>query len=344
MTSAAFERNHGVYRFLEPIRNISDFAGHRVIVQAQSEPGDDRARLKAGLLQPAASIDPKFFYDAQGCALFNAICSLDEYYPTRTEASIFERYRQQIADCLPAHAQWIDLGCGDGVKSRNWIGVAGAKRFVGVDIAHGWLVDALDGMAREYSVLECLGVVTDFSANLTLQEIIAERADWPPVFFYPGSSIGNFTPPDAREFLRSVRDHLGNNGCLLIGVDLVKDPHVLEAAYDDALGITAAFNRNILRAVNSQFGTDFEPRCFDHRATFNIAESRIEMHLRANAENDVRIGDTNRHFACGEEILTEYSHKYSIESFAALLDWAGFSRHRYWTDERGWFGVFLAQP
>jgi dimethylhistidine N-methyltransferase len=344
MSSAALERDHGVYDFPEPIRKLGDFTGHRVIVQSPAEPGDDRASLEAGLLQPAARIAPKFFYDAQGCALFNAICSLDEYYPTRTEAALFTRYRQQIADCLPAHGQWIDLGCGDGVKSKSWIGVAGAKRFVGVDIAHGWLGDALDGMAREYPVVECLGVVTDFSVNLALQEIIAERADWPPLFFYPGSSIGNFTPPDAREFLRSVRDHLGKRGCLLIGVDLVKDVQVLEAAYDDALGITAAFNRNILRAVNRQFGTDFDPRCFDHRASFNVAEGRIEMRLCANAENDVRIGDTHRHFSRGEEILTEYSHKYSIESFAALLDGAGFSYQRYWTDERGWFGVFLAQP
>jgi dimethylhistidine N-methyltransferase len=199
-------------------------------------------------------------------------------------------------------------------------------------------------MAREYSLLECLGVVTDFSANLTLQEIIAERANWPPVFFYPGSSIGNFTPPDAREFLRSVGDHLGTSGCLLIGVDLVKDARILEAAYDDALGITAAFNRNILRAVNRQFGTDFEPHRFDHRAVFNVAENRIEMYLRAAVDHTVRIDGTDRHFACGEDILTEYSHKYTIKDFAALLASAGFSRHRYWTDERGWFGVFLAQP
>lgn len=316
----------------------------RIIVQANEDDKAQRAELKAGLLASPARIAPKFFYDPQGCALFDAISKLDEYYPTRTEQKIFDRYRAAIARHLPQGAQWIDLGCGDCAKSRPWLAAVAARRFVGVDIAQQWLRGALARLSAELPDLECLGVVADFNAPLALQQVIAQMPDAAPVFFYPGSSIGNFPPPEALRLLTSIRGHLGKNGRLLIGVDLVKDIKVMQAAYDDALGVTAAFNRNVLRVANRLLRADFIPADFDHLAFFNADESRIEMHLQARQAHTVHIDDTPRSFAAGETILTEWSCKYTHDSFGALLNQAGFSEHHFWTDERQGFGVFVAAP
>lgn len=316
----------------------------RFIVQAIEDDKAQRAQLKAGLLGTPAWIAPKFFYDPQGCALFDAICMLDEYYPTRTEQKIFDRHRTAIARHLPEGAQWIDLGCGDCAKSRPWLAAVAARRFVGVDIAQQWLRAALMRLSNELPALDCLGVVADFNAPLALQQVIAQAPDAAPVFFYPGSSIGNFSVTEALRLLTSIRAHLGDDGRLLIGVDLVKDVKVMQAAYDDALGVTAAFNRNVLRVANRLLDAEFVPSAFDHLALFNADESRIEMHLQARQTQTVRIGDTLRPFAAGETILTECSYKYTHDSFGALLNQAGFGEHHFWTDERQGFGVFVAAP
>ena len=341
----------------EARRNAPD-ADIRVVVQARPDDAADIAALRAGLLASPASSSPKFFYDVQGSALFSAICALDEYYPTRTEAAIFARDRGDIAAALPQPAQWIDLGCGDCAKSRDWLPVVQPSRFIGVDIADAWLRTSLAALASEFphagrsgSAIEFVGAVTDFTRPFDLHDLLAERPDSAPVFFYPGSSIGNFAPADAREFLIAIREHIAahpaGDGCLLIGVDLVKDVAILEAAYDDAIGVTAAFNRNVLRVANRLLEADFDPARFAHRAVFNAAASRIEMHLVARHAHDVRIGADIRHFQSGEIIVTEYSYKYTPEAFASLLVSAGFSTtpvQRMWTDQRGWFGVFLAEP
>ena len=330
----------------------------RVEVQACPDDAADIAALRSGLLASPASSSPKFFYDVQGSALFSAICALDEYYPTRTEAAIFARHRRAIADLLPRAAQWIDLGCGDCAKSRDWLPVVQPSRFIGVDIADAWLRTSLAALASEFplagpseSPIEFIGAVTDFTRPFDLHALLAERPDAAPVFFYPGSSIGNFAPADAREFLIAIREHVAAHpagaGCLLIGIDLVKDVAILEAAYDDAIGVTAAFNRNVLRVANRLLDADFDPASFAHRAVFDAAESRIEMHLVAKHAHDVRIGADIRHFGSGEAIVTEYSYKYTPEAFASLLVSAGFSAPqspRMWSDERGWFGIFLAAP
>ena len=330
----------------------------RIVVQARPDDAADIAALRAGLLASPASSSPKFFYDIQGSALFSAICALDEYYPTRTEAAIFARDRAAIADKLPRAAQWIDLGCGDCAKSRDWLGVVQPSRFIGVDIADAWLRTSLAALAHEFprvdqdaSAIEFVGAVTDFTRPFDLHALLAERPDAAPVFFYPGSSIGNFAPAAAREFLIAIREHIAahpaGGGCLLVGIDLVKDVTILEAAYDDAIGVTAAFNRNVLRVANRMLDADFDPASFAHRAVFDTAESRIEMHLVAKHAHDVRIGADIRHFGSGEAIVTEYSYKYTPEAFASLLVSAGFSAPqspRMWSDERGWFGIFLAAP
>jgi dimethylhistidine N-methyltransferase len=334
----------------------------RVIVQAKIDEIADREALRAGLLAHPASTSPKFFYDPQGSALFTAICSLAEYYPTRTEAGIFERCRDEVARAMPANSQWIDLGCGDGAKARGWLDAAQVRRYVGVDIAETWLRTALAALASERArlmrpnprvyraAIEIVGVVTDFTRPFDLHGLLDEEPDMAPVFFYPGSSIGNFAREDARAFLASVRKHIerhASGGKLLIGVDLVKDRATLLAAYDDALGVTAAFNRNVLRVANRLLDADFDPAAFAHRAVFDEDFNRIEMQLVSTRSQVVRIASDARRFDDGEAIVTEYSHKYTVDGFSSLLEAAGFAggdRLHRWTDEREWFGVFVAEP
>ncbi|MDN0077011.1 L-histidine N(alpha)-methyltransferase [Crenobacter sp. SG2303] len=324
-------------------RDAETIRAPRLIIDAVDDHGAQLAELRDGLLSRPARIAPKFFYDEQGCALYGAICALSEYYPTRTEIQIYERCRRPIAAQLPPDGQWIDLGCGDGAKARDWLGPARVRRYIGVDFAADWLKTTLAVTEQQFPGVDCLGVVTDFTRPFHLHPVLNDCPDAPPIFFYPGSSIGNFTPEDALSLLRSIRSHLDGDGRLLIGVDLVKDTATVEAAYDDALGVTAAFNRNVLRVANRLLDADFEPHRFDHRAFFNATESRIEMHLAASQGHDVRIGEHRRRFEAGETIVTEYSYKYTPERFCALLAEAGYGNMHYWTDERGWFGVFVAE-
>lgn len=310
--------------------------------QPRGGPEERRQELVAGLLAQPAMLPPKYFYDAQGCALYQAICQLDEYYPVATEAALFERHRADIVAHLPRRAQWVDLGCGDGGKSWPWLEAAGAARFVGVDISEDWLQMALRDGRRRFPGIDCLGIATDFTRPLDLPAVRAASRKHPPVFFYPGSSIGNFAPADTLHFLQSVQQHLGEHGCLLIGVDGQQDPQRLRAAYDDALGVTAAFNRNILRAVNRELEADFRPERFRHHAVFNVDESRVEMSLIALETHSVRFGRHRRRFGAGEAIVTEYSYKYTGPAFAALLEVAGFGKLRHWQSPDADYHVFLA--
>ncbi|UXY15749.1 L-histidine N(alpha)-methyltransferase [Chitiniphilus purpureus] len=313
-------------------------------IQTQQDQQHTRQTLLQGLLAPQARICPKFLYDEQGCALYNAICNLAEYYPTRTEAGIFNRYRNEIARKLPRGCQWVDLGCGDGAKAFEWLMHVNATRYVGVDIASDWLQNTLQSGAKRFPEIEFIGIVTDFTKPLKLDRVIASAEEMTPVLFYPGSSIGNFEPEAALSLLQAMRMHLGRDGKLLIGVDTPKDTKLLEAAYDDALGVTAAFNRNVLRAVNRELGSDFDPRGFAHRAVFNATHSRVEMHLVSLREQLVHLESQARHFAVGEYIVTEHSYKYSTERFTELLSLAGFGRIDHFSDETGGFNVFLASP
>jgi dimethylhistidine N-methyltransferase len=330
--------------FTEQLPRVARSTARRIVMQTRARSENDLATLADGLLRPKAKISPKYFYDAVGCELFAGICRLPEYYLTRTEAQIFETHQRQIAAQLPVGPQWVDLGCADGSKSQPWLAISEARRFVGVDIAHASLVRAVDTMAWKFPGTECVGVMADLSRPIRLHSLLGEHPTWPKTFFYPGSSLGNFTPGEASILLRGIRGHLADSDGLLVGIDLVKDPSQLEAAYNDSLGLTAAFNLNVLRVANRLLNATFDPDAFEHCARFVMPASRIEMRLRARTNQAVAIGSTIRQFAAGETILTEYSHKYTIDAFVALLRSAGFSRHRLWTDERAWFGVFLAQP
>jgi dimethylhistidine N-methyltransferase len=299
----------------------------------------DEAR--AGLLLPAAAVAPKFFYDALGSRLFDAITELDEYYPTRTEAAIFAAHGDAIAEAVRARIGsgfgLVDLGAGDGAKAARLFARLQPARYVAVDISLEHLRQSLLRLQREHPALPMSGVGLDFSRHLHLP---APLCPSPALVFYPGSSIGNFDPAAALRLLRQARE-LAPGGALLIGVDLVKDKAVLEAAYDDALGVTAAFNLNLLRHLNRLIGSDFDPRQWRHHAFFDATASRIEMHLVARQALTVRWPGGGRHFADGEGIHTENSYKWTLPGFEALLRDAGWHDLRAWTDPRQAFAVVL---
>lgn len=305
------------------------------------DPAAERAALIAGLRARPASIPPKYFYDALGCALYAAICELPEYYPTRTERTIFEAHRVDIADAIGTGAQFVDLGAGDGAKAEAWLPFLVPERYVAVDIARNALERTLSRLALRFPEIEMRGVVTDFTTGLALE---VELAHGPVTFFYPGSSIGNFAPDDAVGFLRRVQRLCAGRPAsgLLIGVDAKKDKRRLDAAYDDALGVTALFNRNALLHVNRLLDSDFDPRSFLHRAFYDEKLSRVEMHLEACSRQVVRIDGEPRVFDAGERIHTENSYKYAPAEFDALLACADFSTVRCWQDPGGDFAVFWA--
>lgn len=300
--------------------------------------------LTAGLLDLDASISPKFFYDALGSKLFEAITALPEYYPTRTEGGIFDAIAEPLTAALQAAslqaACLIDLGAGNCAKAQALMPHLQPAQYVPVDISADFLQDAAQHIQGCFPTLDIVGVGMDFSASLALPDAVQAQNR---VFFYPGSSLGNFAPSQALTFLQRISDPgQGHARALLIGVDLVKDTATLEAAYDDALGVTAAFNKNMLRHINGLLDADFDVRQWRHVALFNTAESRIEMHLEAMADMTVQWAGNTRRFAAGERIHTESSYKYTVPSMTALLQQAGFSNVQHWTDAQGWFGVFWA--
>ncbi len=303
---------------------------------AVQDPAAIRNELAQGLLARPASIAPKHFYDALGSRLFEAICELPEYYPTRTEATILKRHAAEMADLIGPGSVLIDLGAGNCEKAASLFTALAPAAYVPLDISVDFLRRAVNRLQELHPQIAMLGVGIDFSQDLDLPAALPEGRR---LFFYPGSSIGNFTPEQALAFLRRVRTAAGAHGQLLIGVDLVKDAATLNAAYDDALGVTAAFNLNALNNVNAQLGSDFHPDGWRHRAYFNVQHSRIEMHLQALDSLTVRWPGAARRFENGESIHTENSYKYTRESFTALLNEAGFERVRAWTDQRNWFMV-----
>jgi dimethylhistidine N-methyltransferase len=311
-----------------------------LVRRLRPDPAAERRELVARLRARPASIAPKYFYDALGGALFGAICELPEYYPTRVERAIFARHRTDIAALIPRGTQLVDLGAGDCAKGATWLPFLAPSRYVAVDIAEDTLRPALARLALEFPDLDIVGVVTDFTRGLDLR---ADLEDGPATFFYPGSSIGNFSPEEAGAFLRAIRGHCDAAGSgLLIGVDTRKDAARLEAAYADALGVTAAFNRNVLLHVNRVLGSDFDARAFAHVARYDARQGRIEMYLEATRETTVHIDGVPRRFAAGERIHTENSYKYEPSAFAALLRAAGFATVRTWQDEHGDFAVYYA--
>jgi dimethylhistidine N-methyltransferase len=320
-----------------------DAASATVRLIDTTAPHEDRraAELASSLSAPEPWIAPKYFYDAIGSALFTAICELPEYYPTRTEQSILVRHRDEIARRIGSGATLIDLGAGDCAKAASLFSALAPSQYVAVDIAVSFIATALEGLALHHPSVPMLGVGMDFTTSVALPpEVAANRR----LFFYPGSSIGNFPPPQAVRLLSQVRAATDGAGGLLLGVDLAKPAAIVEPAYDDALGITAAFNLNVLVVVNRILGADFSIRDWRHVAFLNEAKSRIEMHVEAQRAIEVRWPGGGRRFAAGERIHTENSYKYTPEGIASLLEQSGFRVECTWTDERDWFALVLARP
>ena len=315
---------------------------YRIVDRLRRDCAGDREAVVDDLLAAPARIAPKYFYDELGCAIYGAICRLPEYYPTRTELAIFREHRLEIAEAFGQGRQLVDLGAGDCCKAQAWLPFVNPARYVAVDIAAAELERSLARMAPDFPEIEMVGVVADFTSGLALDDILDRGA---ATFFYPGSSIGNFTPQEALRFLRDIhalcRPRPGSG--LVIGVDGKKAKATLDAAYDDALGVTAAFNRNALLHLNSRFGFDFDLDGYTHRGFYNAAEGRIEMHLEARSPQVVHLGGRERRFAAGERIHTENSYKYDRPQFEALLRDAGFAEVRAWSDAQGGYFVFSAR-
>lgn len=297
---------------------------------------DIRAEVLEGLSRQPKRLSPKYFYDQRGSQLFDAITELPEYYPTRTELGILEDNGDEIADFLGDNCMLMELGSGSSRKIRVLLDALQPAAYVPLDISKEHLLGSAEALARDYPELEVHAACTDYSSDFEVPELPEKL---PRAAFFPGSSIGNFEPDDARELLARVRRHLGNGGKLLIGVDLKKDNEILNAAYNDAQKITAAFNLNLLQRFNRELDADFELEQFDHYAFFNDVAGRVEMHLVSRSDHQVNIAGEAIRFAAGESLHTENSYKYTVEEFQRLADEAGFVNERVWTDEAELFSV-----
>ena len=299
---------------------------------------DELTLLIAGLRQPQKMISPKYFYDETGSKLFEDITRLPEYYLTDIELGIMEVHIDEMADAIGKEASLIEFGAGSGMKTRLLLEhMHSPAVYVPVDISEEHLLDSQRRIQEDFPDIEVIPVAADFlhPFDLPNPEIMPRRN----VVYFPGSTIGNFEDNDALELMRVMHGEAGEDGALLIGVDLQKDPTVIDAAYNDSAGVTAEFNLNMLRHLNREFGSDFDIESFEHRATYKPDEGRVVVELVSTKRQEANVGDARIEFERDETIITEYSHKYTLEGFAALAKEAGFSVDKVWTDEHDWFSV-----
>lgn len=307
------------------------------------DPGSDdfHAEVLQGLAKPHKEIPPKYFYDAEGSKLFSAICELPEYYPTRTEIGILAAQAKEIARLAGPDSLILEYGSGSSQKIRLLIQAMQPCGYVPIEICRSYLQEAAAELAQHFPSLPIHAICADYTQ---LRQLPAEvKAHGRPLLFFPGSTIGNYTPLQATQLLKTAATLLGPSGALLIGVDLKKDPARLNAAYNDTQGVTAAFNLNLLRRINQELGGDFDLASFRHRAFYNTDQGRAEMHLESLADQRVRVADGIVDFRRGESIHTENSYKYSIEEFRQMAETAGFTPLRVWTDAERLFSVHYLQ-
>ncbi|MCU7373059.1 L-histidine N(alpha)-methyltransferase [Paucibacter sp. O1-1] len=296
--------------------------------------------LHRALRQRPRTISPKYFYDEAGSALFERICELPEYYPTRTELALLQRHAPEMAALIGPGAQLVEYGAGALRKVRLLLAHLNAPHsFVPVDISGPHLLGACRTLQAEFPALALQPVIADFTRP---HDLPARPAQGRRIGFFPGSSIGNFAPEQALDFLRMAAQQL-RGGALLIGVDLIKEPALLHAAYNDAAGVTAAFNLNILARARQELGAQIDPEGFAHSAFYNAPLQRIEMHLQSRRRQQLRLEHRVYEFEAGETLHTENSYKFSIEGFQALAGKAGFKAATVWTDERDWFSLHWLQ-
>ena len=302
-----------------------------------SEVQDQEQEILQGLRQTPKTISAKYFYDETGSKLFEDITALPEYYPTRTEIEILREYRQQILQKAGKHSILIEYGSGASTKIRLLLDALKPKAYVPMDISKDFLFNCAVELRQQFPWLEIHATCLDYRQPATLPERLPDGFN--KVAFFPGSSLGNFSPSDALAFLQGVRSTVGDNGSLLIGVDLVKDVKVLEAAYNDKQGVTARFNLNILNHINNLGDGSFDSNKFSHHAFFNEDKSRIEMHLISDIDQVVSIFGERFIFKKDEHIVTEYSYKFVPEKFLTFASEAGFEGKQIWSDENEHFAL-----
>lgn len=295
--------------------------------------------VQKGLLHQPKKISPKFFYDQKGSSLFEKITALPEYYLTKTEIAILKSKGREIGRRLGDGLLVVEYGCGSSEKIHWLLDCLHRPRgYVAVEIAKDPLLELSRSLSRDYPHLEIIAVCADFTKPLALP-LNGNHRGIPRLAFFPGSSIGNFEPLGAVDFLSRLRREMGPGGRLLIGLDLKKDPKTLQQAYNDPAGVTEAFNKNLLVRLNRECGTDFKPDQFAHRAFYNKQEGRIEMHLESLSAQTVHLGERKISFAKGETIHTENSYKYHVEEFQTMAREAGWEPGEVWTDPERLFSL-----
>ena len=302
----------------------------------QPTPGDNRAELIEGLSREQKQINPKYFYDQKGSELFEQITLQHEYYPARAEKSILSQHASEIASYCGENCILIEPGSGSCEKVRLLLDKIQPAAYVPLDISADFLYQSAQKLGQEFPWLSIHAICADFSDQWQAR---TDLENGRRVIFYPGSTIGNMEPNRAQAFLSNLREWIGEDGSVLIGVDLQKSDHLLNAAYNDAKGVTAEFNLNVLNSINSLVNADFNADSFSHHAFYNRALKRIEMHLISQQAQTVTIGDNLIHFDKDEVLHTENSYKYSLESFTALSNAAGFTLEKSWLDEDKLFSV-----
>ena len=312
-----------------------------VTIFTHSDPGEESDFLidvLEGLSQPQKELPSKYFYDEEGSRLFDRICTLDEYYPTRTEMRIMQKNIDEIVQLIGLDVLLVEYGSGSSLKTRILLEhMERPAGYVPIDISKEHLLLSARDLKKEFPDIEVFPVHADYSSKIELPEI--RRNSVRPVVYFPGSTIGNFDPEQAIHFLKRIAKVCGEGGGLLIGADLQKDPAVLEAAYDDAEGVTAAFNLNLLHRINRELDGNFDVDEFEHHALYDPIKGRIEMHLVSLIEQTVDLAGASYSFSAGETIHTENSYKYTLSQFADLAGRAGFDVRRVWTDSKCYFSV-----
>ena len=314
----------------------------RLAVAAQPTQEGFRAEVLDGLRRPQRHLPCKYFYDERGCELFDQICELDDYYLTRTELTIMHGCAREMAEALGPQCAIIELGSGSSTKTRILLDhLVDPVAYMPVDIASEYLERSADELRTRYAGLEVLPVCVDFVARFDLPE--TQRPARRRAVYFPGSTIGNFEPDPAERLLKRIAVLAGPGGAALLGIDLEKDTSVLEAAYNDRQGVTAEFNLNLLRRINRELGADFHLERFRHEARYNSEKQRIEIYVVSTAEQTVTIDSERFHFRAGEEICTEYSHKYDLDQFAHVASRCGLRAQQVWTDQQHYFGVLYLE-
>ena len=294
--------------------------------------------IVTGLNSNPRSLPCKYFYDERGSQLFDEICELDEYYLTRSEISIMKKYAPEMADQIGTGVMLVEYGSGSSIKTRLLLDhLQDPVAYVPVDISRDHLQRVANDLSFAYPHIEVLPVCADFTADFDLP--ISKRTATHNAVYFPGSTIGNFQPRSVRAMLARIAPLCGTGGGLLIGIDLQKDVDIIESAYNDAKGVTAQFNLNLLSRINRELDGEFDVGQFEHQAVYNDEMGRVEIYLVSQCDQTATVGDESFEFADGETICTEYSHKYTIDGFAELAAEVGLTLHRHWTDDRQLFAV-----